>query len=122
MVRGFLPKPVESLALFQQAILSALPHESRPFGLRALTDERVAPDPLALRDDLIHMAQLLADAPNRRELGYVAQFLTGVARSAHDDALERAASALGRAETPSEAAVSRLAGIVRQRLAAGAAF
>lgn len=119
---GILPKPVESLALFQQAILSALPRESRPFGLRALSDERVEPDPLALRDDLIHMAQLLAHAPDRRELGYVAQFLTGVARSAHDDALERAASALGRAGTPSEAAVSRLAGMVQQRLAAGSTF
>ncbi len=36
---GFLDKPIESLAAFQQAILSALPISAQPKGLRALPDD-----------------------------------------------------------------------------------
>jgi len=57
---GFLPKPVESLALFQSAVLAALPAAQRPPGPRALPGEIVHPDLLALRDDLVLAAGLLA--------------------------------------------------------------
>jgi len=57
---GFLPKPVESLALFQTAVLAALPAAQRPPGPRALPGEIVHPDLLALRDDLVLAAGLLA--------------------------------------------------------------
>lgn len=119
---GFLPKPLESLAMFQQAVLAVLPVGARPRGLRAVNDETVAPDRLALRDDLTQMAEVLAATPDTAALGYVVQFLSSVARSAHDDALESAAEAVAGAGTPSASALSHLSGIVQQRLAAAAGF
>ena len=87
----------------------------------ALPDERIAPDPIALRDDLSHIAEVLSSGCERPDFGYVSQFLAGVARSAHDPALEDAAVAIG-AEEPSAAAISRLNGLVQERLAAGSGF
>ena len=43
--------------------------------------------PIALRDDLSHAADLL-ETGTEAELDYVTQFLSGVARSADDDALD----------------------------------
>lgn len=119
---AFLAKPLESLACFQQAVLSVLPAAERPLGLHLVSDETVAPDPLALRDDLSHVAEVLSASPDPAALGYVAQFLGSVARSAHDADLVSAAEALGGAAMPSPAAVSRLSGIVQARLAAAAGF
>lgn len=123
---GFLPKPITSLAAFQQAILATLPPEERPTGLRLIDDEDIAPDPEALRDDLAHVADVLSAAPDTAALDYIAQFLAGVARSAQDDALEDAARALaldqsaGRALAPD---IARISGLVHDRLAAaGAAY
>lgn len=118
---GFLTKPLESLALFQQAILSALPPDARPKSLRALPDDQISPDPLALRDDLSEVVRMLAERPDPTAVGYVGQFLSGLARSTRDAALERAASEL-RDTLPSAAAISRAAGLVQARLAAGQAF
>ncbi|MDP3341130.1 response regulator [Frigidibacter sp.] len=64
---GFLPKPVESLALFQTAVLAALPAAQRPIGPRALPGEIVHPDLLALRDDLVLAAGLLAGTEDGSE-------------------------------------------------------
>jgi CheY-like chemotaxis protein len=120
---GFLAKPIESLAVFQSVVLAGLPSEMRPIGIRLIADERVAPDFIALRDDLTHAAQVLADAPDNAVLDYVAQFLGGVARSAHDTPLAEAATAF-RQRTDRSAAIQlqRLTGLVQQRLAAGASF
>lgn len=91
---GFLPKPVESLAVFQNAVLSALPADQRPRGLRLLEREDVVlPDQGALRDDLAHVVEML-DSGNPDALEYIARFLAGVARSSHDRPLEDAATAL----------------------------
>ncbi|MDF1618978.1 response regulator [Pseudothioclava nitratireducens] len=119
---GFMPKPLESLAQFQQTILAALPDERRPQGLYALSDAVIAPDPIALQDDLHHMAEVLSDASSPAQFGYVAQFLAGVARSAHDPALETAAEAVGRDGGPSPEAVSHLSSLMQDRIAAGARF
>lgn len=119
---GFLTKPLESIAAFQQAVLAALPEIERPRGLQLVSDERVTPDQLALRDDLNQMAEVLASAPDRHALGYVSQFLSSVARSAHDDDLESAAEAVAGAERPNAAAISRLSGLVQARLAAASGF
>lgn len=119
---AFLPKPLESLALFQQAVLAVLPAAERPCRLAPLSDETVSPDPLALRDDLSHVAEVLAAAPDGAALGYLAQFVTGIARSARDDALESAAEALGTDTTPSPGAISQLSGVVQARLAAASGF
>ncbi|CTQ31494.1 response regulator [Jannaschia rubra] len=82
---GFLPKPVESLAVFQQAILRHLPHDLRPRGLRVIGSESVEPDRLALSEDLIHADRLLSD--ERVSPRFVAEFLTGLARTGHDAVL-----------------------------------
>ena len=117
---AFLPKPVESLAVFQNAVLSALPPDQRPRGLRLLEREDVVlPDQGALRDDLAHVAEIL-DSGNPDALDYIVRFLAGVARSAHDRPLEDAASALAQRTRQGNVAtedVTRLGAMVQVRLA-----
>jgi CheY-like chemotaxis protein len=116
---GFLAKPIESLAGFQAMVLAALPPGgARPVDARAL-DDRIVPDPIALRDDLSHVAQLLDAAPNDLELDYIAQFLTGIAASAHDWPLADAARNLGHDHG---GGVDQLSDLVQDRLAAVATF
>lgn len=117
---GFLTKPVESLAVFQQAILSALPAETRMLGLRAMPDDMIQPDASGLRDDLIHVSEILSTAHDTAAIDYIARFLAGVARSAHDPALEAAATALARDHQAGRALASdlaRISGMVQDRLA-----
>lgn len=117
---GFLAKPIESLAVFQQTILSALPAEARGQGLRVLPDELIQPDPSGLRDDLAHVAEILASAQDTTAVDYIAHFLTGIARSAHDPVLEAAATALQRDREAGHALASdlaRISGLVQERLA-----
>lgn len=116
---GFLPKPIESLALFQHAILSILPPDARPGGLRLVTDETVAPDRDALRDDLAHVAEVLASSADTSAIDYIARFLAGVARSARDEPLEQAAAALARDHSAGHALaadLARISGLVQDRL------
>lgn len=89
---GFLPKPVASLANFQAAILRVLPAVRHTAGPRALRDEVVEADPLALREDLAQAAAALTAAG--ADIGYVAQFLLGLARLSHDLPLEQAVRGL----------------------------
>lgn len=117
---GFLSKPVESLAVFQQAILSGLPPESRLPGVRLLSDDVVQPDASGLRDDLAHVAEILGNAHDTGAIDYIARFLAGVARSAHDPALEAAATALARDHQAGHALaadLARISSMVRDRLA-----
>lgn len=89
---GFIEKPLESLAGFQQVILGhltgqpqgAMPHERHP----------IHPDEQALQDDLIHAAELIQSGRNGGD-HYVADFVRGLARSSHDAALEGAAVQAG---------------------------
>ena len=118
---GFLSKPVESLAAFQQTILAALPRESQPLGPRLLPDDVILPDSAALRDDLAHVAEVLSTAQDTTAIEYIARFLAGVARSAHDRPLEDAATALARDHEAGRAVAGDLArnsGLVPDRLAA----
>ncbi len=94
---GFLAKPLDSLAAFQQAVLATLPDSYRPPGPRALAQVRITPDPMAYRDDMNHVANILDDHEEGPMLDYVAQFLDGVARSARDTALADAAHDLAAA-------------------------
>ncbi|MBT0958190.1 response regulator [Alphaproteobacteria bacterium KMM 3653] len=86
---GFLPKPLASIAVFQQAILAHFPPLG-PTGLRAVSNETVQPDPLALHDDLKALRRHLASeaTPTRDRAEYGAQFLASLARTAGDEALE----------------------------------
>ena len=116
---GFLEKPITSLAQFQELVLSALPEDRQPSGPRVLTDEEISPDPLAFQDDMSHIADVLEDPPNEYALDYVAQFISGLARSASDERLEHAALALAEKRALGQSAASEtaaLAGLVQQRL------
>lgn len=96
---AFLPKPVESLAAFQQAVLSLLPGHRHPAGPRAVPSDAVEPDRLALDEDLAEAARMLdADA----EPAFVAGFLQGLAQAGGDAEMGAEARALraGGADAP----------------------
>ncbi|UYV38202.1 response regulator [Rhodobacteraceae bacterium D3-12] len=115
----FLAKPLSNLSLFQSVILSHLPAERQPSGPRIISGEEMLPDQVSYRDDLTHAAELLTDSAEGPSLDYLAQFVYGVARSAHDEQLERAARSLtlSRSEKrPTGSALARLAGLVQERL------
>ncbi|MEL6841371.1 MAG: response regulator [Pseudomonadota bacterium] len=117
---GFIAKPIDNLAAFQHAILSQLPADRQPPGPRLLNDEIVRPDSVAYQDDLNHIAQVLKDNDDDN-IDYVTQFLGGVARSARDDALDKAVrdliaqKSVGANLKPGVAALSEM---VQTRLAA----
>lgn len=116
---GFLPKPVVSLAAFQNEILSRLPENRRPRGPRVVPDEEICPDLVAFRDDMAHVADVLNDRHDEEILDYVAQFVGGVARSAQDHTLAEAAEQLARARAtgaPVATDTARIAGLVQERL------
>ncbi len=89
---AFLPKPIESLAAFQQLILRHMPSDMWPRGLRVVGTETVEPDRLALSEDLAQAERLLGDetVPPR----FVANFLAGLARTGHDTDLLAATEGL----------------------------
>ena len=116
---GFISKPFDSLAAFQQVILDTLPEDRRPSGPRPITDDVIHPDPLAYRDDINHIANLLDDNPDEPTLDYVAQFLGGVARSAKDGDLVRAVDQLARARSRGDmphGTIPRLSALLQERL------
>jgi CheY-like chemotaxis protein len=114
----FLAKPIDSLASFQDVILTLLPDQPRATPATAV-EAAFSPDPVALRDDLTRAA-LLLDPQAEGDLDYVARFLSGLALSAHDPDLRIAAEALlkDRANGP----LRRVSGMVQDRLAANTGF
>ena len=116
---GFLAKPIPGIGVFQNAIIQHLPPEQQPTGPRVMRNDPIRPDPIAYREDMAHVAEVLNGPVDDRTLDYVAQFLTGVARSAEDEALVSAAGDLADARaagTPFQGKVARLAGLVQARL------
>lgn len=116
---GFLAKPLTSLAAFQSAIISVMPEEIRPTGLRKIVDDVVTPDPMAFHDDMAHVAEMLSADADDRTIDYISQFLEGVANSAHDEPLSTAAHALKEARRSGRSIHShtaRVAGLVHERL------
>ena len=81
---GFIEKPLNSLAQFQQAVLSVLPSDRQPTGVRLIEDEKIEPDAIAYQDDMAHIADVLDDNSDAITLDYVAQFLGGVELSKID--------------------------------------
>ena len=110
---GFLPKPMESLAAFQAAILSHLPPELHPTRPRKADTSNVTPDALAYREDLSHAANLLGS--EHPPVGYIRPFLIGIARVAHDNALEE--KVRGLAADMSGADVQELQALLTERIA-----
>lgn len=116
---GFLLKPISSLSLFQQAVLSRMPDERQPAGPRPTDLDRIEPDAMAYQDDMALVADMLSDNTDERTLDYIAQFLTGVARSAADQPLYDAATTLRQLRKTGKPAVSQaahVAGLVHARL------
>ena len=119
---GFVAKPVARLAEFQSAILRHLPRDRQPTGPRIVLEERIAPDPIALRDDLAHVADVLSGDEGGPSLDYLTQFLGGVAKSAGDVPLRAAVDALAArrlAGTAYSPHLARLAALVQTRLTEG---
>lgn len=116
--KGFLEKPLHSLGAFQRAILRHVPGRFAPTVRDDDDPFNVAADPLALRDDLVHAAALLAAAPDAAARGYLARFVAGIARSAGDTDLAEAAGAAARGDE----GVARLRSLVQRRLGDSAAF
>lgn len=116
---GFMAKPIASLSTFQSSILMHLPPDRQPTGPRLVSDEIVHPDILAYHDDLSHVANVIETGHGTESVGYVTQFLRGVARSVDDSDLDDAAAALARkfADGQSTAAdLTALGAMVHERL------
>jgi CheY-like chemotaxis protein len=117
---GFLEKPLRSIAFFQELILSHLPQDQQPPAPRVLRDDAIVPDTTAYRDDIAHVADLLAAGEDEGVLDYVTQFLEGVAVLAGDSPLRdanqslRAARAAGQ---PLRSDLAHLAGLLQDRIA-----
>lgn len=110
---AFLAKPVESLALFQRVLLSALPGGRVASGPQEVPNDRILPDQVAFADDLTHVAEILSLGDSGAR-SYVAQLLTGVAIGAHDAPLAAAAGQL--AQTGADGALRRVVHLVEERL------
>ena len=122
---GFMDKPLTNLGVFQQTILATLPQDRQPVGPRVLRNEDVCPDPMAYRDDMAHVSNLLDEHSDGPVLDYVAQFLGGVARSADDMQLAQAADALSsqrRGGAALNTHLAQVAGLVQERLTNRAAM
>lgn len=116
---GFLPKPINSLAAFQDAILEHIPLCDHPRGLRLVNKEEISPDRIALRDDLAHVAEVLAPGAGPDVISYVAQFVAGLAKSSGDTGLAEAAERLRTAQlngARSSDAVTALRAAIGHRL------
>ena len=83
---GFLPKPIPSISAFQHAILSHMPPELQPVGLRPVDNEGVTPDKTAYHDDLLHIAKVIKKDPEDVHQ-YAVHFLAGLARLSNDPEL-----------------------------------
>ena len=84
-----------------------------------MVDDPILPDPMAYRDDMAHAADVLDDRDDERGIRYVTQFLAGVARSAGDAALQKAAEDLAQARQhgrPTQSSLARVAALVQDRL------
>lgn len=122
---GFIAKPMASLSQFQNAILQHVPLDEHPPGPRVVSADTVSPDPIAFRDDMAHVADVLAGRHDERTLDYVAQFVGGVALSAEDASLSKAIDTLVERRARGVEvgnALDRLSGMVQDRMNADRAM
>jgi hypothetical protein len=87
---GFLDKPLENMAQLCRVLRPLLPElDIHPPPIAP--GEAVAPDPLALRDDLAFAQRALQGHPDADRRRYVSAFVAGIARHSQDAALADAA-------------------------------
>lgn len=140
---GFLEKPIASLAAFEAALREALPRrggwakgtedwpgQSAERLRRVKTENPPRPDALAYFDDLRRAQHGLAliraglsapdgkgaERPPEMRARYLARFVHGVARSAADPALARAANSLQAAPRQGAPELTQLFRLVEERL------
>ncbi|MFQ6549240.1 response regulator [Aestuariibius sp. 2305UL40-4] len=118
---GFLSKPVARLSAFQQALLAHLPPDRHPTGPRALSQDEIAPDPVAYRDDVARAAEILSTRRDEATVAYLRQFLAGCALSANDRPMGDALADLARERRPGgptpEQTAKHLSGLMASRIA-----
>ena len=116
---GFLSKPIRKIGAFQAAILRHVSEDRRPCGPRVIDPEDIQPDVMAYRDDLASAATSLETGPDAQTVGYVTQFLSGVARAARDHVLLDAVNRLKAEQAqggPSRAGLAHVSGLVQDRI------
>ena len=99
-------------------ILACFPADRHPYGPRIISDEKINPDPIA-HQDMAHVMDVLEDNKDDRTLDYVAQFLSGVARSAKDHGLLKTTQTLAvrhDAGQPATSETAQIVSITQQRL------
>ncbi len=106
----FLPKPLSSISHFQTVVLELMPEPLRPASVTRPSVDRIAPDPIALRDDLSLAADLLSTRPGKETLDYLAGFFSGLAKNAGDARLAEIGDRI-RAIRPGDADPATLQGI-----------
>lgn len=117
---GFLPKPLSSLAFFQDAILSRLPLDRRPRGPRRVSIAPIVPNAAAYHADLARASHLLAHRNAGGDARYIGQFLGSVAASVGDKPLAAAAAELvPPVSGGQQARLARLRSLLRERLQDG---
>jgi CheY-like chemotaxis protein len=113
---GFLDKPLENMAQLCRVLRPLLPElDIHPPPMAP--GEPVAPDPLALRDDLAFAQRALQGHPDADRRRYVSAFVAGIARHSQDTAL--AAAAL---DAANEAGLAALRAAIDARLTKRADF
>lgn len=107
---AFLPKPLSSVSHFQQVVLDLMPNDLRPSLVARPNFDKIEPDPIALRDDLSLVVDLLRTDPNGETLDYVTGFIAGLAKNASDAKLGDIGDALRqcRNEVSQTAALSKI--------------
>lgn len=112
----FLAKPIAGIAAFQHAILKCLPRDGLPPSPRLVSNATVAPDPVALRDDLAHVAALLSGPIDQATLDYIGQFIHSLGVSGDDPALLDVSSLLKQDPRPKDLDLSQLQALVRTKI------
>ncbi|MEM1268151.1 MAG: response regulator [Pseudomonadota bacterium] len=121
---AILPKPVGSLAIFQNTVLSVLPdRDQRPTPVAAIGSAADTLPPQVRRDDLAHALDLIDTARDDLRLDslvYACQFIASLAVMIEDAELQLEAArilAIGEASPATEGAIERLRHILTDRLA-----
>lgn len=116
---GFIAKPIANLGEFQEIVLNAMPEGARTKGIRPVSDEDICPDPIALQDDFVHISDLMTLNRGEDMLDYIAQFLSGIARTSGDTELVDATQSLAdnrEQGLPFGSDIARIAGLVHDRI------
>lgn len=118
----FIAKPIASLAAFQSVILDHLPEDALPPSPRPVSGADIAPDPVAMRDDLAHVTELLSQPLDASTAAYVAQFVHSLGVSGQDRRLLDAAQDMQGDGPLTDGTLARVRNVVAERLEATPAF